>query len=381
MSVAGLVLGKVAPIALKEAGKALLARINDVATSRLNEATEISRRDFAAKRFREMQDVIARFEAYSGVLARVAEQVDTDEFRALQANLEYEAMRSVLPERRDMLACASGALLRPDWPIEKKARVERTLRDLDPQDVRVLYAVHRAVGKVLPNGQSLYSVEHVRGHLLDHSASGDVLRRTGCTKDGGGAWGAGPNACVTALGIAILDTLRIFLRRVGPAFPVPGRQPELTDEQTAAAWVEINASSALRALLDAPLRAGWYHWEPGGRLASDSGETWEGPRIDFVISEADASTLRLPAAEAMFKFQVSPPVEAEGSPQVTVHVFTGDQTALRAIADRLDLTWLPNLRRAALNARERRQRPVRDAGVAHAPAPAPTTSQRVTAVR
>ena len=63
-------------------------------------------------------------------------------------NFAYEASREAIAERRRLLAHASvGVLLDPDFTIAQKARIERTMRELDPDDVKLLEKIARAGAK------------------------------------------------------------------------------------------------------------------------------------------------------------------------------------------------------------------------------------------
>ncbi|HEY3237576.1 MAG TPA: hypothetical protein VGJ84_22845 [Polyangiaceae bacterium] len=80
----------------------------------------------------------------------------------VRKNYAYEACREALPKRRRMLAYASADLLALDLTVEQKARVERTLRILDPAEIELLEILH-GMGDPAPP----IVPEHMRGNA-DH---------------------------------------------------------------------------------------------------------------------------------------------------------------------------------------------------------------------
>lgn len=160
-------------------------------------------------------------EAIEDLETRLEEQHNDAQFMTLWSNLGYEAAREALDERRRMLEHAAAGLIDPRLSIEDKARVERTLRQLDPTDVRTLYGLHRVVDR---------RPERKRHELwTDAGMSGEVLLSTGCVKEdlhAGAAGGAPPDLHLTRLGELILRTLRSYVLERGAPFDIPGRTPE-----------------------------------------------------------------------------------------------------------------------------------------------------------
>ena len=71
----------------------------------------------------------------------VMEQRFRDVHRLI-TSLRWEAARDATDERRSMLACIAAHLLNDGGSVEDKARVERTVRDLDPVDTALLAMLH-----------------------------------------------------------------------------------------------------------------------------------------------------------------------------------------------------------------------------------------------
>lgn len=115
-----------------------------------------------------------------------------------------------------MLAAAAAGLCDPTISIEYKARVERTLRELDPGDVQLLDQLrtfHLNSPSMHPTGIPIPRATYVDGakHLVnsDPMARG-VLLTTACidTEE----TGLGPLYLVTQLGDLVLRVLKTYLR-------------------------------------------------------------------------------------------------------------------------------------------------------------------------
>jgi hypothetical protein len=75
-------------------------------------------------------------------LEAIAEgQAEDQQLRRLLFATGDEASREAMRDRRIMLACASAGLIDPTMTIAEKARAIRALRELDPSDIRALYAL------------------------------------------------------------------------------------------------------------------------------------------------------------------------------------------------------------------------------------------------
>lgn len=111
-------------------------------TDKLLEAVEIDRRSHHAQVAQHVKVLMVEWAKLAKdaeeLRAKIEEMAADSQFQRLHANLEYEAVRSTLDERKKMLAAAAAGLCNPRMSIEDKARVERTLRELDPKDVQLL---------------------------------------------------------------------------------------------------------------------------------------------------------------------------------------------------------------------------------------------------
>jgi hypothetical protein len=114
------------------------------------------------------------------------------EFRRLLFNFGIEAAREAIEERFRMLVHATaGAFNVTSLTIAQTARAERTIRELDPEDITALRHVG-PTGQAPPKGMSI-----------------DAILAAGCVRD---LWGAGGIASytLTGTGSLVLAMLRSY---------------------------------------------------------------------------------------------------------------------------------------------------------------------------
>jgi hypothetical protein len=181
--------------------------------------------------------------------ARLEEVANDPQMMRIYDNFGYEAAREAIDERRRMLAMAAAGILDTDLTIEQKARVERTLRQLDPGDVRTLYALSRVVGRVDPNPSdrqrpTCVNESELCFRVLRRAPSGDVLVAAGCVcVDAFAGLGASwQEAHITSVGQDVLLALRAYVRVRGEPFEVPGRERQSGDRS------EDEAASIIRSV-------------------------------------------------------------------------------------------------------------------------------------
>ena len=214
----------VATLVAKPAAKQILSFLS----RKMNENDEQLRRereeaalDWAAELKRAVPQAVAYLDARIDDLDnRLAKVFEDPQFGRIFTNFTYEAAREAIDERRRMLALASIGIAEPDTSVERKARVERTLRGLDPIDVLTLYGA-----SLIPGGlDALVPMSK----FLQATPSGDILAACGCVRmepDGGGA-GAGvwSRATITQVGSDVLMALRLYTKSRPLPFVVPGRE-------------------------------------------------------------------------------------------------------------------------------------------------------------
>lgn len=173
------------------------------------------------------------------------------EILCLCENLEHEAKREVLQERRRMLAHAQAGLFDPRMSLERKARVERTLRELDSDDVRVLHGLDLVPTALDEHG--------VRTSLLNSSTSRDVLRASGCLRfiTPGGYDAGNEMTRISDIGTDVLRALRSYRTLIAPPFEIPGRDVRADDRP------ELEARSLLGAVPHLDAFLGWVRRRPG----------------------------------------------------------------------------------------------------------------------
>lgn len=232
----------VAALLAKPAAKRLFAFLGNRMNKnddQLKKDREEAALDWAAELKRAVPHAVAYLDARIDDLdSRLAAVYEDPQFGRIFTNFTFEAAREAIDERRRMLAHAAVGITDPDVSVERKARVERTLRALDPIDVLTLYAASRIPGGIdalAPMAKFLYN-----------SPSGDILASCGCVRiepDGGGAgMGVSIRAQITQVGDDVLIALRTYTTSTPLPFHVPGR------ELAEGARTEAAAREVLRAI-------------------------------------------------------------------------------------------------------------------------------------
>lgn len=291
--------------------------------------------------FKELRDAFhERGENVDGWLAETREDV---QLLRVWRNFTWEAQREAIDERGKMLAAAMLGTLDSNMSVEVKARVERTLRELDPDDVRCLWGIYRTGGHWLADGSSPKFAhrdnvpEQIRYQIWHTCGSADTLVATGCVRvtTHGGKLGSivYHTASVTPLGQSLIRVLRKYLKERGAPFDVPGRYPEQTPEQALQSWKLIN-EAGLRPLVDyvqkAQLPRVQYDIPPPGGYSHV-------PGLPKLIIEGHTSIDRSKLVELTGQlrgdaFRLVMP----GSKELHIH---GPAEALRTIAEHVDATW------------------------------------------
>ncbi|WP_437731290.1 hypothetical protein [Sorangium sp. So ce1335] len=140
------------------------------------------------------------------------------QFHRIFDNYSFEASREAINERRRMLACAAAGSIDPTMSVAEIARTERTIRELDPQDVLELHRLSKLPSPTAP-GVSNWSDEQSQARLnryntLIKSPSFDALLASGCVyiDHQTGYAGATPDAEVTSMGHRVLRILRAYIK-------------------------------------------------------------------------------------------------------------------------------------------------------------------------
>lgn len=216
-------------------------------TDALREADAAESKRWLVERDHLAQQRLAELEAqqdgqsvFNEAVAEALDALVTDrQFFRLERNYEFEAVREATDERRRMLAFAAAWSFEPELSIGQLARVERTIRELDPDDVALLK--HLAdlpppQPQVVPE-DSRGNAEHEREYRSQHGQAmlsywstlflhwresrpaGEVLPAAGCVLITPGAPSAGGTSIslqVTDLGLNVLRVLDGYLRSNKP---------------------------------------------------------------------------------------------------------------------------------------------------------------------
>jgi len=278
--------------------------------------------------------------------SKLATVLEDRQFGRIYLNFGFEAAREAIDERRRMLAHAAAGILDPDLPVERKARVERTLRELDPVDVRTLYGVAATVG-----GAGMHGAGVQRCGLLFSVPSGDVLVASGCIRletsgSGFGGGGGGTSALVTQLGHDLLAALRSYLRSRGAPFAIPGREPASGDrpEEEArgllASFPDMHAFLRFAARREKRIRGTYYssrkppHPEPLLQFFVHDWNNEIASVVDELVRQTTGSELAVKVATQPYTPEVGVPYDLH---RVEI---SGSHDVLRHVADDCEAVWL-----------------------------------------
>lgn len=261
------------------------------------------------------------------------------QFGRIFTNFTFEAAREAIDERRRMLAHAAVGIVDPDISVERKARVERTLRALDPIDVLTLYAASR-----IPGG--LDALAPMAKFLYD-APSGDILASCGCVRmepDGGGAGqGVWNRAQVTQIGSDVLLALRTYTRTTPLPFEVPGRElPEGARAEAVAQEILraipglmdfiLSTNSRTRRVDRSYQRSRKWASTPTLGFSFHEWSTWK-PRAEDLRRGCEGTELAVTIRTQPYR-----PTETETYDVLCVDI-SGPDDLLRYLADECDAPW------------------------------------------
>ena len=182
------------PISALKTTTTLLAKMARWWAGRNDEAFKKERDEL----FREWTSELAiAMNAHAARLERVEGEVAANErlealsgsraFWRVLDNYGYEAAREAIDERRKMLAWAAAGSVSSKLTIPQMARVERTLRELDPNDVAVLQQLSDLAISIEPGSAALSADTQARATKrhkvwLDTQPSGHILAAAGCVR-------------------------------------------------------------------------------------------------------------------------------------------------------------------------------------------------------
>ena len=275
------------------------------------------------------------------------EQLEADSQTVrIYRNLGFEALREAIDERRKMLAHAAAGILDPEMPVERKARVERRLRELDPVDVRTLYGLSLML-------RALDAKEAAK--ILFRESSGDVLVASGCVRletsgNGGAGSGISIKPLITELGHDLLLVLRSYVRTRGSSFPVPGRDfkpGDRSEDEARNILARIPSLMALLAYGRGKGRASFESLEFTPVLHGEAPASTS--QLTFYIHPNDehaASLLKQLDAEAAASGEIAVTIASQpfGLPDREKEILRvealGRRDVLRHLADDFEVLWL-----------------------------------------
>lgn len=178
-----------------------IARLAERGTDRFKAHRDEMFREWTA----EVADRVREIESRMGDDARriADERSEHHEFAAVWRNLGYEATREAIDQRRRMLAYAAAGSLAGGESIAQVSRIERALRQLDPDDILWLDEIEHAEFPDCPVAAKL-----ARGMTWDGCPSRDALLLAGCVRELN-VWGTGVD--VSTIGRGVLAIMEAFV--------------------------------------------------------------------------------------------------------------------------------------------------------------------------
>ena len=270
----------------------------------------------------------------------IEQQFQERQFRHLIANFHFEAVREVMDERREMLAHATAGACANTMSLGRRARLERTLRELDPDDVRALFGLSQVVGRYDLEGKDYRDTEQLRHHALSLVPNADSLIASGAIRVGihAGFGGSTPWCLVTQLGHDILFLLSTFVRDRGAMFPVPGRQirdGERDEQDARQVLSSIKGLEQLFSLLPTVSRIGKQYVAPVCRAPDEVSQT---PHVLINVFGQEHRSSFEDLEKSFAGTELHCRVETGSQEYFRVLVY-GPHDLLRVIADDLDAHW------------------------------------------
>ncbi|WP_437653341.1 hypothetical protein [Sorangium sp. So ce1182] len=180
-----------------------LAQLSQRNTEDFVRARDEMFREWIAELHRALHELVPEWEQrFNGLEAKINKLGEDPQLFRLLDNFGYEASREAINERRRLLAHAAAGAMNPDLTIAQKARVERVLRELDPDDVILLHKIN-----AMSDASARYEA------LVASEASGDSLSGSGCIRTySPEAYDAVTVAHVTTLGSWVLTMCTSYVR-------------------------------------------------------------------------------------------------------------------------------------------------------------------------
>ncbi len=136
-------------------------------------------------------------------------------------NYAEAAWREPLSERRRMFAYAAAGSVLPTMTLPRIARVERTIQELDPEDLDLLAAlvdVGAVTSVQMPTGAVYQASQNAYHVWQQQKAAGEILEAAGCVRSRVPAiTGPTPEIAVTFLGLEVNQVMATYIavRRAG----------------------------------------------------------------------------------------------------------------------------------------------------------------------
>lgn len=296
-----------------------------------------------------VEDLLRFAESAEQRLNELKERLDSYTSQKVQRNYIIEAGREPTEERRRMLAHANAAVLNLELTEAQNSRVERVLRELDPDDVLDLKGLDMVAGGVVFRGTFYNDGTRVRYELWTRTSSADILTSSGCIRlsHRSGVGTSIDEAVVTRMGRLVLQVLRTYLADRQPRFDVPGREHvDGSRSQEDAAKVIDGVNGLRNCVLKArTARYQFPKWSqkdltpppPNGKGAL-SQDVSDEVADEFEALKADASVIELGHGKPCDGIGVR--VHRNLAARQCLAEIHGPHDVLRHLADEIDARWV-----------------------------------------
>lgn len=176
--------------------------------------------ELAARDRERLSELEALAEQVAELTGAIQQLIEDPQFYRVRRNYGYEAAREAIDERRRMLAYAAAGSISPNLTIQQLARVERTIRELDPSAIALLSELAQSEPRhVDPKRAGVATYNRVVGDDPDAEA----LIASGCVRihEAGGFYDVLPSARVSQVGQWVLEVLSAYLRSTKPTEETP----------------------------------------------------------------------------------------------------------------------------------------------------------------
>jgi hypothetical protein len=286
--------------------------------------------------------------------AKIEERFADKAARAVLFNYAEQAYREPVEDRQRLLDHAAACIVDVDLTIAEHARVERAIRELDPDDVMATDHIARTCGSIF-KGEHYDSAGGVRYEAWRTLRNADAVVAAGCVRITYGGTGgmfasssgfkpSRGSADVTRLGYRVLRVCRSFIVPRRDPFAAPGRTNFSGSRSEGEARVVLGAERELVDSLRSLSRATTKRYDPPTLRLNANGKPVVEPeattpgRLRFyrVPRVLTPKLLELFARSATFTLEVQGPADIDTCDLCV----SGPHDVCRWLAEDLRAKWV-----------------------------------------